>query len=300
MNVIDLNIPITQNFNCLKLYVYYFSSFGTYTTFSSCVWWCSLAETWHWYRYGMYQWPVIGCRSTIIRDLSIQKRLHIALGIAQGLGELHLAKLIHRDFKPENVLLSQSADGVYTPKIADFGVSFQLAIASATVVKDSCGTVGYDAPEVVIDNKTPSAASDIYALAFILYELLTSKRVFAKLKSAQILAKFTMHGERPHDWPGDIPNLLRQAIEKAWSVEPEKRATICEIVHAIRKSLDGDQLSCIKMLQKANKNRKKITTVQFEDFKSFELFVLNEFVKCISIDDCEAMQIFIDKLPPSL
>jgi hypothetical protein len=109
-----------------------------------------------------------------------------------------------------------------------------------------------------------------------------------------------MRGERPRDWPGDIPNLLRQAIEKAWSVEPEQRATIGEIVHAIRKSLDGDQLSCIEMLQKANKNRKKITTVQLEDFKSFELFALNEFVKRISIDDCEAMQIFIDKLPPSL
>jgi serine/threonine protein kinase len=167
-------------------------------------------------------------------------------------------------------------------------------------VKDSCGTVGYDAPEVVIDSKTPSTASDIYALAFTLYELLTGKRVFTKLKSAQILAKFTMYGERPCDWPNDIPNSLRQVIEKAWSVEPGQRATIGEIIHAIRKSLDQNQLSCIEMLQEANKGRKKIATVQFEDFKSFELFALNEFLKRISIDDCEAMQMFIDKLPPSL
>jgi serine/threonine protein kinase len=167
-------------------------------------------------------------------------------------------------------------------------------------VKDSCGTVGYDAPEVVIDNKTPSAASDIYALAFTVYELLTAKRVFAGLKSAQILAKFTMRGERPHDWPSDIFNSLRQTIEQAWSVEPDQRASIGQIIHAIRQSLDRNQLSCIEMLHEANKTRKKIASVQFENFESSELFALNEFVKRMSIDDCEAMQMFIDKLPPSL
>jgi serine/threonine-protein kinase len=172
--------------------------------------------------------------STIIRNLSIRERVHVALGIAQGLGELHLAKLVHCDFKLENVLLSQSVDGVYTPKITDFGVSFQLAIVSATAVKESCGTVGYDAPEVVIDNKTPSAAADIYALAFTLYELMTVKRVFAGLRSAQILAKFTIGSERPRDWSGDIPHLLKQAIKKAWSIEPDQRATIGETIHAIR------------------------------------------------------------------
>jgi hypothetical protein len=89
-------------------------------------------------------------------------------------------------------------------------------------------------------------------------------------------------------------------IEKAWSVKPEQRATIGEIIHAIRKSIDQNQLSCIEMLQKANMIRKKTATVQLEDFKSFELFVLNEFIKRMSIDDCEAMQMFIDKLPPNL
>ncbi|CAF2907940.1 unnamed protein product [Rotaria sp. Silwood2] len=136
--------------------------------------------------------------STIIRNLSIRERLEIALGIAKGLAELHLARLVHRDFKPENVLLSQSPAGSYIPKIVDFGVSFQLAIASATFVKESGGTIGYDAPEVVIDNKAPSVASDIYSLAFTLYELLTAKRAFTGLKLTQILGRFTMRGERPN------------------------------------------------------------------------------------------------------
>ena len=204
------------------------------------------------------------------------------------------------DFKPENLLLSQSIDGTYTPKIADFGVSFQLALASATLVKESCGTVGYDAPEVAMDNKTPSVASDIYALAFTLYELLTAKRVFGGLKSSQILTKFTMRGERPQDWPGGISDLLKRTIGKAWSKEPNQRAAIGEIIHALRQSLKQNQLSCVEMLQEVNKTRKRITSVRLEDFEPFELFVLNEFVKLMVIDDCEAMQIFIDKLPASL
>lgn len=237
--------------------------------------------------------------STIIRDLSMKERLRIALGIAQGLGELHFAKLVHRDFKPENILLSQSIDGSYTPKIVDFGVSFQLALASATMVKDSCGTVGYDAPEVALDNKTPSVASDIYALAFTLYELLTARRVFAGLKPSQILTKFTIRGERPQDWPNGISDLLKRTIENAWSTGPNQRAPIGEIIHALRQSLEQNQLSCVEMLQEVNKTRRRITSIRLEDFNPFELFVLNEFVKLMTIDDCDAMQLFIDELPPS-
>jgi len=234
--------------------------------------------------------------STIIRNLPMRDRLLIALGIAQGLGELHLAKLVHRDLKPENILLVQSNDGSYKPKLADFGVSFQLAIASATAVKDSCGTVGYDAPEVVTDSKTPTAASDIYALAFTLYELLTAKRVFAGLKSAQILSRFTMRGERPRDWPNDIPNPIRQVIEQAWAIEPDQRASIGKIIHSIRKSLNANQLSCVEMLKQTNETRNKIANVQLEDLNSFERFALDEFVKRMTIDDCEAMEMFINQL----
>jgi hypothetical protein len=109
-----------------------------------------------------------------------------------------------------------------------------------------------------------------------------------------------MHGERPHDWSDDIPNPIKQAIEKAWSIEPDQRATIGEIIHAIRRSLDQNQLLCIELLQEANKFRTKIASGQFENFESFELFTLNEFVKRMAIDDCESMQMFIDKLPPNL
>ncbi|CAF3677176.1 unnamed protein product [Rotaria sp. Silwood1] len=110
--------------------------------------------------------------STIASNLSIRERLHIALGMTKGLNKLHLVQLTHPDFKPENVLLSRLFNGNYMPKVADFGVSFQLIITSAKFVKKSRDTADYDAPEVAVDNKIPSVNSHIYALVFTLSELL--------------------------------------------------------------------------------------------------------------------------------
>lgn len=109
-----------------------------------------------------------------------------------------------------------------------------------------------------------------------------------------------MRGERPYKWPTDIPNLIRQAIEQAWAIEPDQRPTIGTIIHAIRNSLNKNQLSCIDMLKQSNETRKKLASVQLENFKLFERFAIDEFVKRITIDDCEAMEIFIEKLPPSV
>ncbi|CAF2677744.1 unnamed protein product [Rotaria sp. Silwood2] len=105
--------------------------------------------------------------STIIRNLSIQKKhFEMALGISE---------LVYCDFKPENVLLYQTLNDNSIPKIVDFGLSFQIATALTTLVKQSADTVDYDVSELIIDNKMPTKTSDIYALTFILYELLIVK-----------------------------------------------------------------------------------------------------------------------------
>jgi serine/threonine-protein kinase len=159
--------------------------------------------------------------STILK-LTFQERLDVALGSGKGLGELHLAGVIHRDFKPTNVLLEIASTGHgYIPRIADFGVSFLIQTASATAVKKSGGTVGYDALEVA-EGDTPSFQSDIYALSFTLYEILTVQRPFSGLIDTQIIIKFTLKGERPQDWTvitADkttivLPDVLKNIVEK--------------------------------------------------------------------------------------
>ncbi|CAF2757245.1 unnamed protein product [Rotaria sp. Silwood2] len=237
-----------------------------------------------------------------ILNLTFEERLDIALGICKGLGELHLAGIVHRDFKPANVLLQPNSAGHgYIPKIADFGVSFLIQTASATAVKNSGGTVGYDAPEVA-DGDTPSVESDIYALSFILYELLTVTHPFIGLKDTQIIAKFTMKGERPKDWSVHavqptvkvVPDILKNTIEKGWSMEPKTRATIGEIIYAVRKTINSNCKTCIQMLWTYFPYYTKYASYDFiDEYDTFELLAIQEIIKRLVIEDSEAVELLL-------
>ncbi|MDI3279649.1 protein kinase, partial [Arthrobacter sp. AL08] len=97
-------------------------------------------------------------------------RLALALidPVVQGLGAAHAAGLIHRDVKPENVLIAD--DGRI--KIGDFGLA--RAVTTSTSTGTLIGTVGYLSPELVL-GKQADTRSDIYSVGIMLYEMLTGQ-----------------------------------------------------------------------------------------------------------------------------
>eukprot|EP00271_Cylindrocystis_brebissonii_P013458 TRINITY_DN332_c0_g1_i12.p1 TRINITY_DN332_c0_g1~~TRINITY_DN332_c0_g1_i12.p1 ORF type:complete len:349 (+),score=56.95 TRINITY_DN332_c0_g1_i12:311-1357(+) len=108
--------------------------------------------------------------------LSWVLRLKIALDSAQGLAFLHKNNVIHRDFKPPNILLDEN----YCAKLTDFGLAKQADYDQSYVTTRIMGTLGYLDPKYLETGRL-SRKSDVYAFGVMLLELLSGKRASIKI-----------------------------------------------------------------------------------------------------------------------
>ncbi|CAG7897833.1 unnamed protein product [Brassica rapa] len=107
-----------------------------------------------------------------------KQRLEIMLGAAQGLAYLHEIQVIYRDFKSSNVLL----DDDFNPKLSDFGLAREGPEGDNTHVTTArVGTEGYAAPEYV-ETGHLRKHSDVYSFGVVLYEIITGRRTFERMK----------------------------------------------------------------------------------------------------------------------
>ena len=148
------------------------------------------------------------------------QKLIIIYGIASAMSYLHSHNIIHRDLKPENILI----DDFFFPKIADFGLSKinhqrqeSMTMKSTDGIK---GTPIYMSPEIW-RNGEYSKASDVYAFAIIVYELITKEKPFENFNFFQIPLKISK-GYRP-EFKNPVPDVYRNLIESCWSQDPSKR-----------------------------------------------------------------------------
>lgn len=105
----------------------------------------------------------------------------ITKGILAGLRHLHLHRIVHRDFKPANILISRDSSGCFIPKIADFGLSKLVSDdeldGSDFDLSDGRGTPSYKAPEQIEGSKV-SFNLDLWAFGVILFEIMTGEKPF--------------------------------------------------------------------------------------------------------------------------
>src|SRR2546430_15512114 len=116
----------------------------------------------------------------------------IAAAIADGLEAAHLRGVLHRDLKPDNVLL----DGERRPKITDFGIARLAALAAITRTGELLGTPQYLAPEQMSGDIVDERA-DVYALGVILYEMLTGARPTGGRTPSEIVSRRLHVDPRP-------------------------------------------------------------------------------------------------------
>ncbi|MGW4535867.1 serine/threonine-protein kinase [Nocardia sp. NPDC004340] len=153
--------------------------------------------------------------------------------VACALDEAHAAGLVHRDVKPQNIIVAPD-DVAY---LIDFGTALQDGQTAITQTGMLVGTPAYMAPERF--DGTVSVRSDIYSLACVLYECLTGERPFRVKNPAQLMrAHLERVPEPPSKRSPDVPAALDRVVAQGLAKNPaERHATAGEFADAARAAL---------------------------------------------------------------
>lgn len=160
--------------------------------------------------------------------------------VVDALATAHAAGVVHRDVKPDNILLDSAAE-VPTALLSDFGVA-RLSQESQVRMSGLLGTADYMAPETFLDNEV-GAATDIYSAGITLYELVAGRTPFAGRDAAA--NPFVVAQHHVNSLPPDVPGMpagLAELIVSMLAKNPRHRPTAAEVVaelKRIRPALEG-------------------------------------------------------------
>jgi serine/threonine protein kinase len=153
------------------------------------------------------------------RALDPERALLLAGQVADALDAAHKAGLIHRDIKPQNILV-QSTDHAF---LADFGLTRTAWDGSLTQAGTWVGTVDYISPEQLTDNRA-GPASDVYALAAVVYQCLTGEVPFpGESEYAVMHAHVSEQPPRLTDLRPDLPRALDDVLARGLAKDPAQR-----------------------------------------------------------------------------
>ncbi|MEU8945618.1 serine/threonine-protein kinase [Streptomyces sp. NPDC048489] len=171
------------------------------------------------------------------RRLAPEAAVAIVADVADGLAAAHAAGVVHRDVKPENVLLDMQGPlgpgGAHPALLTDFGVAKLIDSPRRTRATKIIGTPDYLAPEI-IEGLPPRAAVDIYALATVLYELLAGFTPFGGGHPGAVLRRHVTETVVP--LPG-IPEELWQLLVQCLAKAPASRLRASELGARLREQL---------------------------------------------------------------
>ncbi len=164
--------------------------------------------------------------------LEIKEAVGIAIQVAQGIAAAHEQNIIHRDIKPQNMLISR--DGKV--KVADFGIA--RMVTAQTQGSMAIGSVHYISPEQARGGYS-DARSDIYSLGITMYEMVTGHLPFEGENAVSVaLAHVEEPITRPSYYNPDIPVSLENIILKCTEKRPERRyAAVTDVITDLRRVL---------------------------------------------------------------
>ena len=150
----------------------------------------------------------------------------IAAGVGRALAAAHARGLVHRDIKPSNVLIGSNGQ----VKVVDFGIARAIAEAQVTLPGTTLGSVHYFSPEQA-RGEPATAASDIYSLGIVLYEMLTGSRPWEGDSAASVaLARLSGPIPDPLTVRPSVPADIAAITRKALALEPRDRWTSAAVM----------------------------------------------------------------------
>ena len=164
--------------------------------------------------------------------LESKEAIGIAIQVAQGIGAAHEQHIIHRDIKPQNMIISR--DGKV--KVADFGIA--RAVSTQTMNATAVGSVHYISPEQAKGGYCDER-SDIYSFGITMYEMVTGKVPFEGDNTITVaLAHLEEPVTPPRMYVPEVSQALEQIILKCTQKRPERRySNVTDVIADLRKAL---------------------------------------------------------------
>lgn len=177
------------------------------------------------------------------KRLTAEDTVNFSIQIAEAIGCAHEHKIIHRDIKPQNILVSSYG----AIKVTDFGIA--KAANSNTMTSTAIGSVHYLSPEQARGGFSDSR-SDIYALGITMYEMVTGRVPFDHENGVTIaLMHLQNDAIPPREINSNIPKSLEKIILKCLAKKPEERyQTAGELIVDLKKVFEDPEGSFVKML----------------------------------------------------
>lgn len=188
-------------------------------------------------------------------QLTFKESVSIAISVARGIDAAHGKDIIHRDIKPQNIMISTEGK----VKVTDFGIA--RAVSSNTISADVMGSVHYVSPEQA-RNGFVDCRSDIYSLGIVMYEMVTGRVPFdGDTTVAVAIQHLQEEMVEPAVYAKDIPACYNQIIMKCTMKNPDRRyQTIAELLADLRKALSNPNEDFVVMIPAADAGKTKVIT----------------------------------------
>ncbi|MBO5208021.1 MAG: Stk1 family PASTA domain-containing Ser/Thr kinase [Lachnospiraceae bacterium] len=175
--------------------------------------------------------------------LSVKEAISIAIQVSMGIEAAHNNHIIHRDIKPQNIIISKEGK----VKVTDFGIA--KAATSNTITSNVMGSVHYTSPEQARGGYSDEK-SDIYSLGVTMFEMLTGRVPFNGETTVAIAIKHIQEElPSPRDYVPEIPYSVEQIVFKCCQTSPDRRyQSMGELIVDLKQSLMNPDEDFVKVI----------------------------------------------------